>query len=170
MDNIDRLTVAAISQARVSRPLVAFLRASSTRKIGTVTSLDEGLDMTTAFKLAGFAHVIGTQWKAFRHFGDSLVPGFCLTLEKSREGYGGRLTNDMIEHSYHAAFLVTIGEYSTVPLHWAMFFHQGPWVKGEEMACFSFGICYTGSIRLSTLLFRIQMHVLSLTYGVQFSM
>ncbi|KAF4420580.1 TPR domain-containing [Fusarium acutatum] len=45
-----------------SRPFLAYLSACETRASDKVQLLDESLDLTSAFQLAGFRHVVGTLW------------------------------------------------------------------------------------------------------------
>jgi tetratricopeptide (TPR) repeat protein len=45
-----------------SRPFLAYLSACETRASDKIQLLDESLDLTSAFQLAGFRHVVGTLW------------------------------------------------------------------------------------------------------------
>ncbi|KAI1009717.1 hypothetical protein LB504_002980 [Fusarium proliferatum] len=45
-----------------SRPFLAYLSACETKASDRVQLLDESLDLTNAFQLAGFRHVVGTLW------------------------------------------------------------------------------------------------------------
>ncbi len=139
--NTDRLSVAAMPQDSNSRPLIVLLRACSTWHTETVPLLDEALDLRTGFQLAGCPHVIGTQWKAFSHFGDFLGSSFYHALDCCLPE---RLTNDLIAFSFQTAFMATImaHKWSAVPLYWAMFCHQGP--VDEKYEHTSLGTCLLG--------------------------
>ncbi|KAL1912870.1 hypothetical protein Sste5344_000956, partial [Sporothrix stenoceras] len=64
--SVDRLTALAISQnAPEEGPAwVAFLSACDTARTKTLRLADEGLHLVSAFQLAGFAHSVGTLWRA----------------------------------------------------------------------------------------------------------
>jgi hypothetical protein len=59
--NVDRLTVAALLDATTQpQAWMAYLSACSTAEVKTQALADESLHLTSAFQMAGFAHVIGS--------------------------------------------------------------------------------------------------------------
>jgi tetratricopeptide (TPR) repeat protein len=57
------LTVAALADLRLDRAELAFLSACGTARNQLGTLVDESIQLTSAFQLAGFARVIGTLWE-----------------------------------------------------------------------------------------------------------
>jgi len=122
--NVDKLTVARVSNVTTSNSILAFLRACSTRETIRSDLLDEGLDVATAFQVAGFPHVIGTLWPAYNSVSSKLAESFYERLSQFPEG--GPLSN----HNIALAFLMSTNprelDADGLPLKWAAFIHQGP--------------------------------------------
>ncbi|KAJ5355093.1 uncharacterized protein N7496_012305 [Penicillium cataractarum] len=62
---VDALKASSISTSTsLGRAWIAYLSAFSTAQVRADTLLDENIHLTSAFHVAGFAHVIGTLWRA----------------------------------------------------------------------------------------------------------
>jgi CHAT domain-containing protein len=62
---VDKLTVSQISvetEGKDNRAWLAFLSPCSTAEVTVPEFAEEGLHLTSAFQLAGFAHVVGSLW------------------------------------------------------------------------------------------------------------
>lgn len=62
---VDKLTVAALLEVTAEKQAwIAYLSACSTAEVKASSLSDESLHLTSAFQIAGFAHVIGSLWSA----------------------------------------------------------------------------------------------------------
>ncbi|WP_367132187.1 MULTISPECIES: CHAT domain-containing tetratricopeptide repeat protein [Streptomyces] len=115
------LTVASLARINLDSADLAYLSACSTAANTNTDLIDEAIQLTSAFQLAGFRHVIGTLWEiddavaeqAARSFYDMLgnEPGD-LAIPRSAEAL--HRTVHMLRDQYRAA-----------PSLWAAYVHSG---------------------------------------------
>jgi hypothetical protein len=122
--NVDRLTVAEISQGFAKAPVLALLAACSTADTRSPTLLDEGLQIGNAFQLAGFPHVIGSLWPVLGFACRLYAKTFYSILATWTANEP--LTNDYIALAANFSVLKLMKDNINEPLLWACFIHMGP--------------------------------------------
>lgn len=119
---VDELTVSRISSVnRTSLAWISYLSACSTASINATGFGDEGIHISSALQVAGFAHVIGSQWR--------LDDDVCVKVAgKFYEVLIGKepqqLCNRAVAEALRAAVLHVRGE-DPDPLRWGGYIHSG---------------------------------------------
>jgi tetratricopeptide (TPR) repeat protein len=114
------ITVADISGLRLDRAELVFLSACETAR-GVITVPDEAVHMAGALQLAGFTHVVATQWLVSdRHAADIAKYFYADLADES-----GRLVSSRAAAALHAAVRRLRDEHAD-PLLWASYIHTGP--------------------------------------------
>ena len=127
----DRLTVADISQRDgvADNAVLAFLAACSTADSRPEKLGDEGLQISNAFHLAGFPHVIGSLWPASEFICPDFAEHFYRFLGEHLPK-DGIPDNDLIATAYtvatHKLLFSDFENLRKEPLLWAGFVHMGP--------------------------------------------
>jgi tetratricopeptide (TPR) repeat protein len=118
----DELTLSRISDVVLShdRSWLAFLAACSTAEVKATWLEDEGLHLAGSFQVAGFAHVIGSLWKA----DDKTCVELTLLFYKELVSQG-IFTNKAVSSSLRSAVLRIRSENLSRPDIWAPFIHIG---------------------------------------------
>lgn len=125
-DHEDPFIVAALSSVELGDARLAYLSACDTAAARVQDLLDESIHLTSAFQLAGFRHVVGTQWPLMDK----------VTVDVARAFYGqilddaGRLPDgeegdDRIAAALHRAVSGLRERYPDLPSIWASYVHAG---------------------------------------------
>ncbi|OQV00564.1 CHAT domain-containing protein [Cladophialophora immunda] len=119
---VDELTVSRISSAdRAGLAWIAYLSACSTAQISAAKFADEGIHISSALQVAGFAHVVGCLWRVE----DSVrveVAGYFYDAIIGRERR--QLDNRDVAEALRTAVLRVRGEHPD-PQQWGAYIHSG---------------------------------------------
>jgi len=116
------LPIGEISHLHLAATELAFLSACETSRGGAALA-DEAITLATAFRLAGYRHVIGTLWS----ISDKLAPAIADQVYKALAlpcGTGIDAHNTAI--ALNAAVLTLRQRYADQPWFWAPYIHIGP--------------------------------------------
>ena len=114
------ITVADLSGLRLDRAELVFLSACETAR-GVIALPDEAVHMAGALQLAGFTHVVATQWVVSDRHAADIAEHFYATLA----GESGPLVSSRSAAALHAAVRRMRDEHAD-PLLWASYVHTGP--------------------------------------------
>jgi CHAT domain-containing protein len=120
---VDRLTVSALLDANTeSQSWIAYLSACSTAEVKVEELSDESVHLTSAFQIAGFAHVVGSIQPA-----DDQI---CVSVARSFYSYlvhneGSTDPNRTVAEALNHAVRQIALEYSDRPNLWTPFIHLG---------------------------------------------
>jgi CHAT domain-containing protein len=119
---IDKLSVSKILGVKESRfAWISYLSACSTAETRGSELADEGLHISSALQLAGFAHVIGSIWSVDDTVSVHVASSFYKNLvTKRRLGLGNRAVAEALRE----AILDVRKRYSR-PWKWAAYIHSG---------------------------------------------
>ena len=118
---VDKLTVSEISKKNTrGRTWIAYLSACSTAGVEAKLLADECLHLSSAFQVAGFAHVIGSLWPADDDMCVHLAKSFYCSLTE----FGTKHSNRAVAEALRNAILDIRAE-SPDPRLWAPFIHSG---------------------------------------------
>ena len=118
---VDELTVSQISKRNtVGQTWIAYLSACSTAGVETKSLADECLHLASGFQVAGFAHVIGSLWRANDDICVLLAKSFYCSLAK----LGIKRSNRAVAEALRNAILEIRSEFQDPEL-WALFIHSG---------------------------------------------
>ena len=118
---MDELTVSQISTRNLSgQTWIAYLSAYSTARVETKLLADECLHLASGFQVAGFAHVIGSLWRANDDICDLLAGSFYRSLTNS----GTKRSKGAVAEALRNAILEIRTESQDREL-WAPFIHSG---------------------------------------------
>jgi CHAT domain-containing protein len=109
------LSVTDISELRLGGGHLAFLSACTTA-LGSAGLPDEAVHLTSAFQLAGYAHVVGTLWHASDAASAELAALFYERLEAGRP----------VSAALHDAVATLCSRAPRTPTTWAPYVHVGP--------------------------------------------
>ncbi|KAE9378769.1 TPR-like protein [Stipitochalara longipes BDJ] len=119
---VDRLTISRISRvAAQGQARIAFLSACSTAEVKASKLRDESLHLTSAFQVAGFASVIGSQWPVDDDVCVRLAESFYANLI----GDGHTFSNRRVAEALRNAVMHVRAEYPESPYVWSPFVHFG---------------------------------------------
>lgn len=120
---VDGLTVAKVSTVTTQGPAwIAFLSACSTAEIKVGKLADEGLHLTSAFQVAGFAHVIGSLWSANDDICVRVAELFYDDLTRSGRA---QVSNGAVAAALRNAVMQVGAELPLSPDIWVPFVHFG---------------------------------------------
>ncbi|CEL09703.1 hypothetical protein ASPCAL12836 [Aspergillus calidoustus] len=119
---VDPLTASAISTSNsLGRVWIAYLSACSTAQVTADAFIDENIHLASAFQVAGFAHVIGTLWRADDGACVQLAVSFYRALAKRRDmSAAGSVASALRE-----SVLELRRCFAERPSSWAPFVHFG---------------------------------------------
>lgn len=118
---LDKLTVSDISKENtLGQTWIAYLSACSTAGVESKNLADECLHISSAFQIAGFAHVIGSLWPANDDICVRLAGSFYSSLTKT----GTKYSNRAVAEALRNAILDIRLEFQS-PSLWAAFIHSG---------------------------------------------
>jgi CHAT domain-containing protein len=109
------LTVLDINRLRIGDGRLAFLSACATAQ-GSLDLLDETIHLTSAFQLAGYAHVIGTLWPTDDATATTVADTFYTHLSEGRPAHA----------ALHEAVSSLRAQARRTPSLWASYIHVGP--------------------------------------------
>ncbi|MFD0597346.1 CHAT domain-containing protein [Catellatospora coxensis] len=115
------LTVADIARLRLDQAELAFLSACETAR-GALTLPDEAMHMAGALQLAGFTHVVATQWVVNDRHAADIADHFYARLTD----YPGPPVGSRAAAALHAAARQLRDDEHADPLLWASYVHVGP--------------------------------------------
>ncbi len=118
---MDELTLSQISTRNLSgQTWIAYLSACSTARVETKLLADECLHLASGFQVAGFAHAIGSLWRANDDICDLLAGSFYRSLTNS----GTKRSKGAVAEALRNAILEIRTESQDLEL-WAPFIHSG---------------------------------------------
>jgi len=115
------VTVRDLSRSRLDGADVAFLGGCETARGGGVLA-DEVITLTTAMRLAGFRHAIGTLWE----IPDPVAARFTRAFYREAARPDGSLDPERAAAALHTATLGLRSMFGPHPSAWAGFVHSGP--------------------------------------------
>jgi CHAT domain-containing protein len=115
------LTVASLAPVSLDSAQLAYLSACSTALTSTAELADEAINLTTAFQLAGFPHVIGTLWAIEDQSAAGVARAFYDHLATGTGNVDTARSADALHHAVRAAR----SRYPRIPFLWAGFLHSG---------------------------------------------
>lgn len=118
---VDRLSVGMISDINIDRAKIAYLSACSTTGDSSKQLADEPTCIASGLQLAGFSHVLATQWIARDSACRQVANDFYSALFDGR-GCGG---HQKVSASFHSAVKKLRDENWKQPIFWASFIHTG---------------------------------------------
>lgn len=123
---LDKLTVGDISNTRMERGQIAFLSACSTAENASAALIDESIYIASGFQLAGFSHVLATQWISNDQACRRVATEFYSLLFSSQPIGGARMDGHWrVSSSFHHAVKKVRDDIWSEPLKWASFIHTG---------------------------------------------
>lgn len=124
LEAIGRLTVGDISSINLKNAQIAYLSACSTAENASTILTDESIYIASGFQLAGFSHVLATQWVSNDEVCRQVAGDFYKSLfdGKSVGGQGG---HRKVSESFHNAVKKLRDENRNQPIKWASFIHTG---------------------------------------------
>ena len=116
----DPLTVGSLAPVDLDRARLAYLSACGTAFAANVALVDEAIHLMSAFQLAGFPHVIGTQWRISDERAADIAGSFYAHLTAD-----GAPAYRHAADALHRAVREMRGRFPAVPSLWAAFLHAG---------------------------------------------
>ncbi|KAI1823626.1 CHAT domain-containing protein [Xylaria intraflava] len=121
---LDKLTVESLLASRAqTQAWIAYLSACSTAQVKATRLMNESLHITSAFQVAGFAHVIGTMWPVSDHVSIDVARYFYEFLSQS--GEGAMSSDRVVAAALRNAVVKIRREYPDNPRVWAPYLHFG---------------------------------------------
>lgn len=114
------LTVGAISNMNIKNAQVAYLSACSTADNPSSALADESIHIASGFQLAGFSHVLATQWESDDVACRRVAGEFYGSLYKGSEK-GHRAVSTAFHYAVNNLRKDILGQ----PIKWASFIHTG---------------------------------------------
>ncbi|MGW1892224.1 CHAT domain-containing protein [Streptomyces sp. NPDC002004] len=115
------LTVARLAQLKLEHARLAYLSACGTALSAVPELWEEAIHLTSAFHLAGFAHVVGTLWE----INDAYACTFAERFYRNLVTDGQALTTEHSAFALHHAVRAARKERRRLPSHWAGYLHVG---------------------------------------------
>lgn len=113
------LSIRHIAGLRLRAAELAYLSACETTRAPTRLA-DEAVHVTSAFRMAGYAHVIGTLWSVNDLAATEISAAVYPTMARSGVGAAGAA------HALDAAVTALRDIYQATPSRWAAHIHVGP--------------------------------------------
>lgn len=120
----DRLTVEAISNMKIQRAQIAYLSACCTAENASEDLADESIYIASGFQLAGFSHVLATQWVSIDK-ACLQVSGEFYRLLFDGQPCGSKGGHRKVSSSFHSAVKKLRDANWRQPVMWASFIHTG---------------------------------------------
>jgi tetratricopeptide (TPR) repeat protein len=117
----DPLTVAALAPVALDHAQLAYLSACGTARTSDIRLLDEAIHLTSAFQLAGFPSVIGTQWE----IDDAIAVDIADTFYTALTSPDGTLDPSHAARALHHATRTLRDQQPATPYLWASHIHAG---------------------------------------------
>lgn len=126
--SLDKLTVGTISKMELGRAQIAFLSSCGTAKHVPENLADESIHIGSGFQLAGFSHVLATQWVSNDEACRKVAGGFYRNLFGNKayaDGGGANGDHWKVRAAFHYAVEELRNKNRNQPLYWASFTHTG---------------------------------------------
>lgn len=124
---LDRLTVESVASMKMNQAQIAYLSACSTAENSSAELINESIFIASGFQLAGFSHVLATQWESNDEACRQVSGDFYKFLFDGKPSGGGG--NDgghrKVSASFHQAVTKLRRVHRRQPLKWASFIHTG---------------------------------------------
>lgn len=120
----DRLTVEKISNTNIQRAQIAYLSACCTAENASEALADESIYIASGFQLAGFSHVLATQWVS-KDDACLEVSGEFYRLLFDSQPCGAEGGHRKVSFSFHSAVKKLRDTGWKQPIKWASFIHTG---------------------------------------------
>ncbi|UXY27237.1 CHAT domain-containing tetratricopeptide repeat protein [Streptomyces sp. HUAS TT20] len=114
-------TVAGLAPVRLDRAQLAYLSACRTAFSGSTRLADEAIHLVSAFQLAGFPHVVGTQWE----ISDARAVEIADLFYTETRNEEGEFDSDRAAFALHRAVRKLRDRIPRTPFLWAAFVHAG---------------------------------------------
>lgn len=125
----DPLNVAALGPVYVEHAELAYLSACETALVKDTELIDEAIHLAAAFQLAGYPHVIGTQWTVDDGISGAIADNFYAALATTPDGdaAGEDATLDVrrTAAALHDAIRTVREGFRKTPSLWAAHLHSG---------------------------------------------
>ena len=118
-------TVASLAPVNLNHVRLAFLSACSTATARNQALLDEAIHLATAFQLAGFPHVIGTQWPISDEYAIRIASDFYDHLRTSDASTSAPLDTRRAADALHHTIRCLRDDRPVLPAIWAAHIHAG---------------------------------------------
>ncbi|MFJ2809940.1 CHAT domain-containing protein [Kitasatospora sp. NPDC087271] len=115
------LTVASLARINLDSAELAYLSACSTAANTNTDLIDEAIQLTSAFQLAGFRHVIGTLWE----IDDAVAEQAARSFYDILRGEQGGLDIPRSAEALHRTVHTLRDRYRAAPSLWAAYVHSG---------------------------------------------
>ena len=115
------LTIASLAPVDLGQAQLAYLSACDTAPTSTGGLIDEAIQLTNAFQLAGFPHVIGTLWEISDQMAVTIAGSFYTTLRTGP----GTVDTSRAALALHDAARAARDELPRTPSLWAAYIHAG---------------------------------------------
>lgn len=122
---IDKLTVGAISNIKLQNAQIAYLSACSTAENASTTLADESIYIASGFQLAGFSHVLATQWVSNDAACRQVARDFYNSLFSDQLINGVHQGHNKVSAAFHLAVKALRDQNLRQPIKWASFIHTG---------------------------------------------
>lgn len=122
---LDRLTVQSIARMKMDHAQIAYLSACSTAKNASTELVNESIFIASGFQLAGFSHVLATQWEANDEACRQVSGDFYKLLFDGKPSGGSEGGHRKVSASFHQAVKKLRRSNRRQPLEWASFIHTG---------------------------------------------
>lgn len=117
---LDKLTVGDISITHLPTAHIAYLSACSTAQNSSEDLMEESIYIASAFQLAGFSHVLATQWVASDMACQQVAKEFYQDLFSRSEG-----GHEIVSRAFHHAVMKLREGRVNQPIMWGCFIHTG---------------------------------------------
>lgn len=117
---LDKLTVEDISMANLQNAQIAYLSVCSTAQNHSPNLADESIYIASAFQLAGFSHVLATQWVSNDIACQQVAKEFYEHLFKVPVG-----GHEQVSRAFHHAVTKLRAEMWNQPIIWGCYIHTG---------------------------------------------
>ncbi|MFM9700224.1 CHAT domain-containing protein [Streptomyces europaeiscabiei] len=114
-------TVAGLAPVRLDSAELAYLSACRTAFGGSLQLADEAIHLVSAFQLAGFPHVVGTQWEISDARAVQIADHFYTEIRNGE----GVFDSDRAAFALHRAVRKLRDRMPQAPFLWAAFVHAG---------------------------------------------
>lgn len=123
---VDKLTVKMVSNKNIEHAQIAYLSASGTPQRDSLVSAEEPISIASGLQLAGFSHVLSTQWFSADSACLKVTRDFYSYLFKGKARVGGSYEDHrIVSASYHRAVENLRDANRRQPIKWAPFIHTG---------------------------------------------
>lgn len=124
-EKLDKLSVEAIANTNIKHAQIAYLSACSTAENASAQIPDESIYIASGFQLAGFSHVLATQWVSNDAACRQVAGDFYGFLFRSTGGRGKNEGHGRVGTAFHHAVKKLRNRNLKQPILWAPYIHTG---------------------------------------------